>query len=243
MKAEIEKRLGFTDSFSQIESDGWSSGSSVDYYMSPGRGGQISPRSLGKTPRKTATAGAFRLNLKDPQIDDSVAESDEDWEYLSDESCLEKKVNRTPRSPLQARSLSVPKKKQHIFFTGKHSEEEVKSPARDRTMHAHLGKEPLARNSLPPKKFEIRAQPSFGPMKELIHPPSPKKKCDCQNKILLADDTVFNLFTLSNLLQEHFNITPDEAENGQVAVDKFRAGVNKACGCRARAHRLPPLGI
>ena len=47
-------------------------------------------------------------------------------------------------------------------------------------------------------------------------------KVCCQPKILCVDDGDMNLLALRVMLQNYYQITPDEAENGQIAVEMFK---------------------
>jgi CheY-like chemotaxis protein len=40
------------------------------------------------------------------------------------------------------------------------------------------------------------------------------------------------------MLQEHFNLEIEEANNGLVALEKFKEGLNRPCGCQNRAYKL-----
>ena len=48
------------------------------------------------------------------------------------------------------------------------------------------------------------------------------KKCDCKPRILVVDDIEFNILPVKLLIKEHFDIDIEEAENGAIAVDKFK---------------------
>lgn len=52
-----------------------------------------------------------------------------------------------------------------------------------------------------------------------------------------------NLMALRLMLQDLYNITPEEAENGQVAVNMFKEGLSKECKCPNRAYKLILMDI
>lgn len=54
-------------------------------------------------------------------------------------------------------------------------------------------------------------------------------RCNCEPKMMIVDDTAFNLFTLRININELFQLPVEEAENGQVAIDKFKAALDKPC--------------
>lgn len=60
----------------------------------------------------------------------------------------------------------------------------------------------------------------------------------CSPRILCVDDNEMNLLALKVMLKIQFNITPDEAENGQIAVDMYKEGLRKECKCINRAYKL-----
>ena len=68
---------------------------------------------------------------------------------------------------------------------------------------------------------------------------------DTANKvaILLVDDGDYNLMTLRTILEFKFQIIPDEAQNGQIAIDMFKAGLDKECKCPNRAYKLILMDI
>ena len=64
-------------------------------------------------------------------------------------------------------------------------------------------------------------------------------ECDCQPKILIVDDTSFNILAVKCMLEENFeNIQIDTAENGLIGLNKFKEGFEKICGCKDRTYRL-----
>jgi hypothetical protein len=46
---------------------------------------------------------------------------------------------------------------------------------------------------------------------------------------MIVDDTFFNLYTLRINMNEFYELAVEEAENGQIAVDKFKEALNKPC--------------
>ena len=65
----------------------------------------------------------------------------------------------------------------------------------------------------------------------------------CKPRILCVDDQEFNLMTLRTMLETKYQITPDEAQNGQVAIDMYQEGLNKDCKCVNRAYKLVLMDI
>ena len=63
-------------------------------------------------------------------------------------------------------------------------------------------------------------------------------KCDCIPRILVVDDTDFNIIPVRMLLQENYEIECDDACNGAVAVQMYKDALEKTCGCIDRAYRL-----
>jgi len=45
----------------------------------------------------------------------------------------------------------------------------------------------------------------------------------------VVDDTDFNLLMVTTLIKKNFDIVPEEAVNGQIAVDKYKEGLDKKC--------------
>ena len=48
---------------------------------------------------------------------------------------------------------------------------------------------------------------------------------------------------LKAMLELKSQITPDEAQNGQIAIDMFKAGLDKECKCPNRAYKLILMDI
>jgi CheY-like chemotaxis protein len=65
----------------------------------------------------------------------------------------------------------------------------------------------------------------------------------CRPRILCVDDNEYNLLALTTILSANFNIYPDEAVNGQMAIDMFKEGLNKECKCSNRAYKLILMDI
>lgn len=55
---------------------------------------------------------------------------------------------------------------------------------------------------------------------------------------MVVEDNDFNLLTINTILINKFGIRPDEATNGQIAVEKFKAAMDKKCRCKNRAYKL-----
>ena len=47
----------------------------------------------------------------------------------------------------------------------------------------------------------------------------------------ILDDIDFNILPLKLLIKEHFDIDIEEAQNGKIAVDMFKKGLDKPCKC------------
>ena len=60
---------------------------------------------------------------------------------------------------------------------------------------------------------------------------------------MVVDDTEFNLYTMRVNIKEHYQLTITEAENGQIAVDKFKEALDKPCKCENRAFQLIYMDI
>ena len=71
----------------------------------------------------------------------------------------------------------------------------------------------------------------------------PKDKCDCQPKILIAEDNVFNMMAVVAIIFDKYKIKPTEAANGKIAIDLFREAMNKPCQCPNRAYKLVFMDI
>ena len=65
-----------------------------------------------------------------------------------------------------------------------------------------------------------------------------KNLCDCQPKILIVEDNVFNMMAVSSIILQKFKIKPSEATNGQIGIDMFRDALAKPCQCANRAFKL-----
>ena len=51
---------------------------------------------------------------------------------------------------------------------------------------------------------------------------------------MIVDDNIYNLIPLEILLKTNFGLAVDKAQNGQEAVDMYKADLNKTC---AWSHR------
>ena len=67
--------------------------------------------------------------------------------------------------------------------------------------------------------------------KSQMQPPT----CNCKPKIMVAEDTEFNMMTIVRLLQDLTGAEIVEAQNGKIAYTLFRDALKKSCGCKFRA--------
>lgn len=67
-------------------------------------------------------------------------------------------------------------------------------------------------------------------------PSEPQPACNCPKRVLLVDDIQFNMIPVIEMLQNHYSLVPDQALNGKIAVELFKAELNKSCGCSNRAY-------
>ena len=63
-------------------------------------------------------------------------------------------------------------------------------------------------------------------------------RCDCCPSILIVDDIFFNMMAVRLMIEDKFNMGVSEALDGNIAVDMFKAGLDKPCGCPNRAFNL-----
>lgn len=68
--------------------------------------------------------------------------------------------------------------------------------------------------------------------------PPENKLCGCKPKIMVVEDTEFNLVTVVNLIKKLTSAEVIEAQNGKIAVDKFKEYNSKLCNCQNRAFKL-----
>ena len=45
----------------------------------------------------------------------------------------------------------------------------------------------------------------------------------------MVDDNEFNILPIKLLIKEHFDIDIEDAENGAIAVQKFKEGLERPC--------------
>jgi CheY-like chemotaxis protein len=50
-------------------------------------------------------------------------------------------------------------------------------------------------------------------------------KCSCKERILVVDDTHFNILAVKLMIKEKFQLDVEEAANGQIAIDMFMEGL------------------
>jgi CheY-like chemotaxis protein len=60
----------------------------------------------------------------------------------------------------------------------------------------------------------------------------------CPPSILVVDDGPTNILAIQMMAQEIMKIKVDEANNGLVAVDKFKVQVKKTCSCNNRFYKI-----
>ena len=65
-----------------------------------------------------------------------------------------------------------------------------------------------------------------------------ESKCGCTARILVVDDTAFNILPVKYLIKDSFNIDIEIAVDGLIAVNMYKAALEKRCGCEFRAFRL-----
>ena len=76
----------------------------------------------------------------------------------------------------------------------------------------------------------------------IILPPE-SSICGCKPRILVVDDTEFNIIPVRFLIKSIFNLEIDDAPDGLVAFEKFKQEFKKPCGCINRAYRLILMDI
>lgn len=55
--------------------------------------------------------------------------------------------------------------------------------------------------------------------------------CSCRARILVVDDTDFNILAVQLMIRDNFNFEIESAPNGLVAVEMFKEGYNRPCKC------------
>ena len=64
-------------------------------------------------------------------------------------------------------------------------------------------------------------------------------KCQCKPRVLIVDDTEFNIIPVVKMLETHFkNTEVVEASNGKQAVDLYEECLKKPCNCIFRTFRV-----
>lgn len=56
-----------------------------------------------------------------------------------------------------------------------------------------------------------------------------KPKCKCKSRVLIVDDSQFQIYPLQNLLRKHFGLSCDTAQNGRTAFHKVKRNLTKQC--------------
>lgn len=69
------------------------------------------------------------------------------------------------------------------------------------------------------------------------------KNCDCKARILVVDDTDFNVLAVKLMIKENFMLDIEEAPNGKIGYEMFKEGFDKPCGCEDRAYKLVFMDI
>ena len=59
----------------------------------------------------------------------------------------------------------------------------------------------------------------------------------CKPRILVVDDNQANITPIQMMILEFFKLEIEEAPNGKIAVEMFREGFNRECGCSNRAYK------
>lgn len=67
--------------------------------------------------------------------------------------------------------------------------------------------------------------------------------CECTPKVLLVDDTSYNLIPLRKFISDGFGIECEEANNGLEAFEKFKAAYERECRCENRIFKLVLMDI
>lgn len=65
----------------------------------------------------------------------------------------------------------------------------------------------------------------------------------CDPRILVVDDVPINIMVVQMMIKNEYGLEVDTAEDGQIAVTKFKESVAKNCGCENRAYRLIIMDI
>ena len=66
--------------------------------------------------------------------------------------------------------------------------------------------------------------------------------CNCKPRILIVDDTEYNIYVVRLLLEEYHDIYPDQAQNGQIALNMFN-DLMKQCNCANSIYKLIIMDI
>jgi CheY-like chemotaxis protein len=54
----------------------------------------------------------------------------------------------------------------------------------------------------------------------------------------VVDDTSFNIMAVKCMIFENFQLGVDEAVNGKIALEMYKEGFEKKCGCQDRTYKL-----
>ena len=55
--------------------------------------------------------------------------------------------------------------------------------------------------------------------------------CKCKARVLIVDDSQFNIYPLQKMLSSHFELKSETATNGLIAYNKVKRNLTKMC-CR-----------
>ena len=63
-------------------------------------------------------------------------------------------------------------------------------------------------------------------------------------KILIVDDNAMNILAVSSILKlQNPSLTIFEAQNGQIAVEKYKESLDKPCNCPCKGFKLVLMDI
>ena len=69
------------------------------------------------------------------------------------------------------------------------------------------------------------------------------RACDCQPTVMVVDDNNFNIIPLQIMFKTEHNLEIMTAENGEIAVQKYREMIEKDCGCPHQIVKLIIMDI
>ena len=62
--------------------------------------------------------------------------------------------------------------------------------------------------------------------------------CGCIPRILVVDDTEFNILAVKCMVKENFQLDVDQALNGLIALEMYKKAYEKPCMCNDRTYKL-----